>query len=430
MTLFLHKNAPLISKELLNPWRVASLGIGLVMLVLGSVYLPSDDWDVPLCFVMGLPAYVLAPWVVRQAVGLRWKWLLLATFAFWLTVDGTYTLYWWLKGFPHLAEFRPANFFYCTPIFWIAGCFWNVDFKSMEWRLPKAAEMESFQLGVLQIRIVLVVLVIAGMIEVAGSAARFQPLGNKSSSECDPVELCPEMDEVIGNCHKVGWGVCEDDLDEVDSNEGHGVELGPGDEIVIKEKRLNGISSLRDSLDARHGWWMSKYGKDGDGEVDCIGLRIAGSSVGLVASALDTCLDVHRQKVFVLDMIGVEGFSAVSADTQLELPKISHGFVIDLSAKYSNWHSVIIDRGGHVVVDGVSVSDEGELQSMFAELRRTRRKQEPQMFIRADCRLSFVHVFRVLRSATAAGIWRHYLVGCADEKTGRAKVVPINLPCP
>ena len=250
------------------------------------------------------------------------------------------------------------------------------------------------------------------------------------SCECDPMELCPELDEVVGNCHKKGWGVYEVDLDEGESNEWHGVELGPDDEIVIKERRLKDISSLRDCLEARHSWWQSKYGKNGDGEVDCIGLRIAGSSVGLVASALDTCLDVHRQKVFVLDMIGDEGLLAVSADTQLELPKISQGFEIDLSAKYSNWHSVIIDRGGHVAVDGVSVSDERELQSMFAELRRTRRKQEPQMFIRADCRLSFMHVFRVLRAATAAGIWRHYLVGCADGKTGRAKVVPINLPCP
>ena len=110
MNLFLNKNVPLISKELLNPWRVASLGIGLVMLVLGSVYLPSDDWDVPLCFVMGLPAYVLAPWTVRQAFGLRWKWLVPAALAFWLTVDGTYTLYWWMKDFPHLARFRPVNF--------------------------------------------------------------------------------------------------------------------------------------------------------------------------------------------------------------------------------------------------------------------------------------------------------------------------------
>ena len=82
------------------------------------------------------------------------------------------------------------------------------------------------------------------------------------SSECDPVELCPEMDEVIGCCHKKGWDVCEVDHDDGASNEWHGVELGPGDEIIIKEKRLNGVSSLRDSLDARHTWWQSKYGKN------------------------------------------------------------------------------------------------------------------------------------------------------------------------
>ena len=114
----------------------------------------------------------------------------------------------------------------------------------------------------------------------------------------------------------------------------------------------------------------------------------------------------------------------------MKAPKIPHGFAIDLSAKYSNWHSVVIDRGGHVAVDGAAVFDEGELQSMFAELCRARRKQEPQMFIRADCRLSFARVFEVMNAAASAGIWRHYLVGCADEETGCVKVVPINLPCP
>lgn len=250
------------------------------------------------------------------------------------------------------------------------------------------------------------------------------------SNECDPEELCPEMDEVIGSCHKKGWGAYEADQDECESNEWHGVVLGAGDEIVIKEKRLNDVSSLRDILEARHTWWQSKYGKNGDGEVDCIGLRIDGSSVGLVASALDICLDVHRQKVLVLDMAGGGGLAAVSADTQLELPKILHGFEIDLSAKYSNWHSVTIDRGGHVRVDGTAVSGKKELQSVFAGFRRIQRKYEPQMFIQADCRLSFAHVFEVMNAATSAGIWRHYLVGCTDEKTGCAKVVPINLPCP
>ena len=250
------------------------------------------------------------------------------------------------------------------------------------------------------------------------------------SRECDPVELCPEMDEVIGNCHKDGWGVYEVDLDEGESNDWHGVELGPGDEIVIKEKRLKDVSSLRNNLEARHIWWMAKYGTNTAGEVDCISLRIDGSSVGLVAAVLDTCLEVHRQKVFVLDMIGDEGLSAVSADTQLELPKISQGFEIDLSERYSNWHFVTIDRGGHVVVDGAAVSGKKELQSVFAKISRVQRECALQMFIRADCRLSFARVFEILNAATGAGIWRHYLVGCADEKTGSAKVVPINLPCP
>ena len=181
MSLFLDKDVPLISPELLNPWRLASLGVGLVLLVLGSVYLPSDDWDVPLCFVMGLPAYVLAPWTVRQAFGLRWKWLVPAAFAFWLTVDGTYTLYWSLKDFPHLAEFRPANFFYCTPIFWIAGCLWNVNFKCLEWRLPKAAELEVFQLEGL--RLILPGFVIVAMIAAVRAVAGIPLIDNDAQGD-------------------------------------------------------------------------------------------------------------------------------------------------------------------------------------------------------------------------------------------------------
>ena len=81
-------------------------------------------------------------------------------------------------------------------------------------------------------------------------------------------------------------------------------------------------------------------------------------------------------------------------------------------------------------VDGAAVSGKKELQSVFAKISHVQRECALQMFIRADCRLSFARVFEILNAATSAGIWRHYLVGCADEKTGSAKVVPINLPCP
>ena len=134
----LDADCPLFSRELLTPWRLVTLVGGLAVLVLGSVVLPSDDWDVPICFVMGIPAYVLAPWVFRQVWYLRWKWLLLAALAFWVTVDGSYTLYWGLRGFPNLPEFRPANFVYCLPLFWLAGFVWNLGRRGERfcWHLP------------------------------------------------------------------------------------------------------------------------------------------------------------------------------------------------------------------------------------------------------------------------------------------------------
>ena len=126
----------------LNPWRLASLVVGLLLLVAGSIGLPSDDWDLGICFVMGLPAYVLAPWAFRQVFYFRWKWWFAAALAFWFSVDGTYWLYWGLKGFYALEPFRPANFFYCTPIFWIAGFIWNIDFNGLKTRRPAVNETD------------------------------------------------------------------------------------------------------------------------------------------------------------------------------------------------------------------------------------------------------------------------------------------------
>ena len=75
-------NCPLITRALINPWRLASLGVGLVLLIVGSLYLPSEDWDIPICFVMGIPAYILAPWAFRKIWYFQWKWWPLAALAF------------------------------------------------------------------------------------------------------------------------------------------------------------------------------------------------------------------------------------------------------------------------------------------------------------------------------------------------------------
>lgn len=137
----LSADCPLFSRALVNPWRLLSLVVGLLLLIAGSILLPYEDWDIPICFVMGLPAYVLAPWAFRKVYYFRWKWWPVVGLVFWFTVDATYSAYWWWRGFPALEEFRPANFFYCTPIFWVAGFVWNVNVKT--WRLPVSLPLDE-----------------------------------------------------------------------------------------------------------------------------------------------------------------------------------------------------------------------------------------------------------------------------------------------
>lgn len=134
---FLEAATPLFSRELLRPLRLMSLIVGIGILIAGSIWTPSIDWDVPLCFVMGLPAYVLAPWAFRQMYYLRWKWMPLAGLAMWFVIDGVYSAYWTLMGFDSLAIFRPANFFYCIWLFWISGFVWNIDLSKMKDFLPR-----------------------------------------------------------------------------------------------------------------------------------------------------------------------------------------------------------------------------------------------------------------------------------------------------
>lgn len=169
--MLLDVGTPIFSRELLYPIRLVSLMGGIGLLIAGSIWLPSDDWDITVCFVMALPAYILAPWSFRQIWYFRWKWWPLSALAFWFTVDAIYTVYWWCRDFPALQEFRSANLFYCTPIFWIAGFVWNIDLKDLRLRiampLPRCGEIlerrtfRGLKLALVVFSILLITLVVA-----------------------------------------------------------------------------------------------------------------------------------------------------------------------------------------------------------------------------------------------------------------------------
>lgn len=126
---FLKKDCPLFSRALIAPWRLCCLAAGLALLCVGSHVTPSVDWDYPISFIMGICAYVCAPWTVRALVYRRWKWLPVAFLLMWVSIDGVYSLYWWCRGFDALQIFRGANAIYCLPLYFALGVVMNFEMR-------------------------------------------------------------------------------------------------------------------------------------------------------------------------------------------------------------------------------------------------------------------------------------------------------------
>ena len=132
MFTFLTKDCPLFSRALIAHCRLCLLAAGLVLLCVGSHVMPSADWDYPISFIMGVCAYVTAPWTVRALVYRRWKWLAVAFLLMWVSIDGVYSLYWWSRGFDALQTFRGANAIYCLPLYFSLGFVMNIEMRRGE----------------------------------------------------------------------------------------------------------------------------------------------------------------------------------------------------------------------------------------------------------------------------------------------------------
>jgi hypothetical protein len=110
--------------EYLRPWKLATLAAGIALLIAGSFYYGAPDWDVPICFVMGILAYVLAPWTLRVILEHRWNWLPAALLATWFTVDGSYTIYWSIFDPVALEMMRGANWLAALTLYLTCGLVW------------------------------------------------------------------------------------------------------------------------------------------------------------------------------------------------------------------------------------------------------------------------------------------------------------------
>jgi len=110
--------------EYLRPWKLATLVLGIALLILGSFYYQAPDWDIPISIIMAILAYLTAPWSLRVIVERKWKLWPAMLFATWFTVDGSYWLYWRLKDPVALELMRDANFFASLSLYGICGVAW------------------------------------------------------------------------------------------------------------------------------------------------------------------------------------------------------------------------------------------------------------------------------------------------------------------
>jgi hypothetical protein len=135
-------NLQAYTQELLRPWKLCTLAIGLTLLIAGSFYYQAPDWDIPISLIMATLAYLTAPWSLRVLMQRSWRLLPWALLATWFTVDGCYWIYWHYTDPVALALMRDVNFLASLSLYGMCALVWlyNGSLQSLGKDIVKLAE--------------------------------------------------------------------------------------------------------------------------------------------------------------------------------------------------------------------------------------------------------------------------------------------------
>ena len=111
-------------RELLRPWKLATLALGIALLIAGRFYYQAPDWDIPISLIMALVAYASASWSMHVMVERRWRLWPLMLAVTWFAVDGCYWLYWRWQDPVALEMMREANAPASLSLYWMCGLVW------------------------------------------------------------------------------------------------------------------------------------------------------------------------------------------------------------------------------------------------------------------------------------------------------------------
>lgn len=107
-----------------HPWNLATLLIGIGLLVAGSFYYEAPDWDIPISFIMAVFTYLTAVWSLKVILKRRWRMFPLMLVAVWWTVDGCYALYWSFQNPQALELMREANWPASLALYFACAVVW------------------------------------------------------------------------------------------------------------------------------------------------------------------------------------------------------------------------------------------------------------------------------------------------------------------
>jgi hypothetical protein len=110
--------------ELLRPWKLGTLAIGLSLLIAGSFYTPAPDWDIGVSVIMAGFTYLFAGWSMQVILGGRWREFPQMLLATWWSVDGCYALYWYAVNPAALEMMREANWPASLCLYLMCGGIW------------------------------------------------------------------------------------------------------------------------------------------------------------------------------------------------------------------------------------------------------------------------------------------------------------------
>ncbi len=110
--------------EYRRPWKLATLAVGIGLLIFGSFHYQAPDWDIPISFIMAILAYLTAPWSLRVILERTWRLWPAMLFVTWFTVDGCYAIYWYFKNPEALEMMRTVNFPASLSLYGLCGVVW------------------------------------------------------------------------------------------------------------------------------------------------------------------------------------------------------------------------------------------------------------------------------------------------------------------